>query len=130
MEPAHLILVVEDDPLIGIVIEDALVEAGFVVHLAAQGDEAVAALHDHSSNISGLVTDIRFGGGTDGWALAQNAREARPHLPVVYVSGDSAHEHTSHGVPDSIMLQKPFVPAQLITALTTLLNALPPTSAA
>jgi hypothetical protein len=42
------------------------------------------------------------------------------------MSGDSAHEHTVQGVPDSVMLQKPFAPAQLITAIATLLNAVPP----
>lgn len=126
MEPSLLILMVEDDALISIVIEDALKEAGFAVRHAAQGDEAIDALEEQSSDIAGLVTDIRFGGGTDGWKLARKAREFRPHLPVVYVSGDSAHEHTVQGVPKSIMLQKPFVSAQLITALTTLLNELPP----
>lgn len=126
MEPSLLILMVEDDALISIVIQDALEEAGFIVHHAAQGDEAEIALDDRAANIAGLVTDIRFGGGTDGWTLARKAREKRPHLPVVYVSGDSAHEHTVQGVPGSIMLQKPFVPVQLITALTNLLNALPP----
>ncbi len=117
---------VEDDALISIVIQDALEEAGFIVRHEAQGAEAIAALEEHGSNICGLVTDIRFGGGSDGWALARRARELKPQLPVVYVSGDSAHEHTVQGVPDSIMLQKPFVSAQLITALTTLLNKLSP----
>lgn len=126
MEPSLLILMVEDDALISIAIQDALEEAGFLVHHAAQGEEAAVALDDQSANIAGLVTDIRFGGGTDGWTLARKARELRPHLPVVYVSGDSAHDHTVQGVPGSIMLQKPFVSAQLITALTTLLNALRP----
>jgi hypothetical protein len=41
---------------------------------------------------------------------------------VIYLSGDSAHEWTAQGVPGSVMLQKPFVMAQLITAITTLLN--------
>jgi hypothetical protein len=38
------------------------------------------------------------------------------------MSGDSAREWSANGVPESIMLQKPFVLAQLITAITTLLN--------
>ena len=125
-----LVLVVEDDALISIVIQDALEEAGFAVHHASEGGEAFAALEEHLVGIAGLVTDIRFAGGADGWALARKARELKPHLPVVYISGDSAHEHTAQGVPQSMMLQKPFVSAQLITALTTLLNACPPDAAA
>jgi hypothetical protein len=38
------------------------------------------------------------------------------------MSGNSAQQWTIDGVPESIMLQKPFVIAQLVTALTTLLN--------
>jgi CheY-like chemotaxis protein len=76
--------------------------------------------------IAGLVTDIRLGGGPDGWKVARHAREAIPHLPVVYISAYSAHEHTARGVPDSIMVQKPFAAAQITTAISTHLNALPP----
>jgi hypothetical protein len=38
------------------------------------------------------------------------------------MSGDSAHEWSGNGVPESIMLQKPFVMVQLITAITTPLS--------
>jgi hypothetical protein len=44
-------------------------------------------------------------------------------LPVVYMTGDSADQWLAHGVLGSILLKKPFVDAQLITALGTLLNA-------
>lgn len=61
----------------------------------------------------------------DGWEVARHARELTPNFPVVYMSGDSAHEHTVQGVPESVMIQKPFAPAQLVTAMSMLLNALP-----
>jgi hypothetical protein len=38
------------------------------------------------------------------------------------MSGDSAEEWASKGVPNSIMLSKPFAPAQLSTAVSQLLN--------
>lgn len=38
------------------------------------------------------------------------------------MSGDSAHEWTAQGVPNSVMVSKPFVVAQIITAISTLLN--------
>jgi hypothetical protein len=43
-------------------------------------------------------------------------------MPVVYMTGHSAHEWASKGVPDSIMVAKPFAPAQIIIAVSTLLN--------
>lgn len=42
---------------------------------------------------------------------------------VVYMSGDSAEDWSSKGVPNSIMLSKPFAPAQLVTAISNLLNS-------
>jgi hypothetical protein len=51
---------------------------------------------------------------------------AAPTLPVVYITGASGNQWPSHGVPNSILLQKPFAPAQLVTAVSQLLNAVPP----
>ena len=90
------------------------------------GEDALDAVERHGHGIAGVITDIKLQGSVDGWAIARRAREMLPHIPVVYMSGDSAHEHTSLGVPDSIMIQKPFAPAQIITAISTLLNAIPP----
>jgi hypothetical protein len=39
------------------------------------------------------------------------------------MSGADADAWTSQGVPHSIMLAKPFAPAQLVTAVSQLLNA-------
>jgi len=58
----------------------------------------------------------------DGWEIARHAREIDPEFRVVYMSGDSAEEWASKGVPNSIMLSKPFAPAQLSTAVSQLLN--------
>lgn len=44
-------------------------------------------------------------------------------MAVVYVSGYSATEWAAKGVPNSIMLEKPFTMAQLVTAISQLLNA-------
>jgi FixJ family two-component response regulator len=77
--------------------------------------------HSEQPN-SGLVTDIRLGTGPDGWDVARTARERNPELPIVYMTGDSAIAWPSHGVPKSILLQKPIAAAQLVTAISTLLN--------
>jgi CheY-like chemotaxis protein len=74
------------------------------------------------------VTDINLKGKMDGWEVAQNAREIEPDFPVVYMSGAAAADWTSKGVPHSITLRKPFAPAQLLTAISNLLNAATPTT--
>ncbi len=43
-------------------------------------------------------------------------------MPLIYMSGDSSGEWASQGVPNSIMIGKPFAFPQLITALSMLLN--------
>jgi hypothetical protein len=39
------------------------------------------------------------------------------------MTGAAAEEWGAHGVPNSILLTKPFAPAQLVTAVSQLLNA-------
>lgn len=116
------ILVAEDEDLLRELFESVLTEAGFAVTLAADGQSAMQLIEDHPGRFQALLTDIRIGRGPDGWALATKAREHAPDLPVLYMSGDSADEWSSKGVPKSVMIPKPFVLAQVVTALATLLN--------
>ena len=122
MDSAIKVLLFEDEPLVAMFVEEALNHAGFEVVLARDPGEAEAAIRDSIETVSALVTDIRLGNGPSGWELARAARERCPGLPVVFISGDSAIDHSAQGVPDSVMIQKPFVEAQLITALAHLLN--------
>ena len=126
MQKSLLILLAEDEVLIAMTLRDALEEACFAVHHVSDAEQAIQTLEARHSELSGVITDINFGPRLDGWAVGRRARELVPQFPVVYISGDSAHEHTANGVPESIMLQKPFAPAQMVTGLSTLLNALPP----
>ena len=90
------ILVVEDEPLILLDVETALQEAGFEVVAAKDASEAIAAFDAEPEKFKGLVTDIRLGAGQSGWDVAKHLRQANSF----------------------------FLP-QIITALSTLLNAQP-----
>ena len=57
-----------------------------------------------------------MGIGLDGWEVAHRAREKFPSLAVVYVTGDSAAGWSAHGMPMSIVSEKPFADAELVTA--------------
>ncbi|MCK1302022.1 response regulator [Bradyrhizobium sp. 24] len=116
-----IILLVEDEDLLREMLEETLLEAGFGVLSAASGEEA-ADLLSGSSLPRALITDINLGRARmDGWALARRVREHDPSCAIVYVSGDSAHRWVSNGVPRSVILPKPFAPAQLVEALSELL---------
>jgi len=122
-----LILVVEDDyPLQGVV-EDALTEGGFESDILSSGEEALTLFKGGTKNYKALVTDVNLKGRMNGWDVARQIREVDPAFPVVYMTGAAADQWASQGVPNSILLEKPFAPAQLVTAVSQLLNA-PPTS--
>jgi CheY-like chemotaxis protein len=123
-----IILVVEDDQLIRSLVEETLSDGGFENAIAASGEEAVTLLQGHKGKYSALVTDINLRGKMDGWEVAQHAREIEPDFPVVYMSGAAAADWTSKGVPNSVMLAKPVAPAQLLTAVSNLLNSGTPTT--
>ena len=116
------LLLVEDEPKILEFLEDAFSDAGFEVVMAADGRKAIAELEDCAGRFCGVVTDIRLGEGPDGWEVACRARELSSDTPIVYMSGDSGHHWSSRGVPNSVMVLKPFVAAQVITAVSTLMN--------
>jgi DNA-binding response OmpR family regulator len=123
-----VIMVVEDDQLIQNLVEEALSEGGFEPSIAASGEEAVTLLRGTRNHYRALVTDVNLLGGIDGWEVAKQARELDPAFPVVYMTGAAADQWASHGVPNSILLTKPFAPAQLVTAISNLLNSRTPTT--
>jgi DNA-binding response OmpR family regulator len=118
-----IILVVDDDPLVQRIVAESLGDGGFETVIAASGDEAVELLDTADGKYRALVTDINLGRGQmQGWDVARRAREIDPGFPIVYMSGESGEDWSSRGVPDSIMLAKPFAPAQLVTAVSQVLN--------
>jgi len=123
VEELPVIMVVEDDQLVQTMVEAALADGGFEPAIAASGEEAVTLLMGRLTKYRALVTDINLRDSMDGWEVAKRAREIDPEFPVVYMSGAHAEDWASKGVPNSIMLAKPFAPAQLVTAVSQLLNA-------
>jgi DNA-binding response OmpR family regulator len=117
-----LLLLVEDEPLVLDLMESELTDAGFDVLAAGDGARALAELNTDAARFRAVITDIRLGAGPDGWEVGRRARELIHEMPIVYVSGDSGHNWASKGVPNSVMILKPFAPAQLITAVSMLVN--------
>jgi CheY-like chemotaxis protein len=121
-----IVLIVEDDLAIQAIVDEALIEAGFETALAPSAEEAVTLLKGKVANYRALVTDINLKGMMNGWQVAKAARQIDPAFPIVYMTGAAAGHWPSQGVPNSILLEKPFAPAQLVTAVSQLLNASTP----
>jgi DNA-binding response OmpR family regulator len=124
-----LILVIEDEFLIQGMVRDALIEGGFAADILSSGEEALTLFRERLKPYRALVTDVGLSGRLNGWEVASQVRELDPAFPVVFMSGARADEWAAKGVPNSIMIAKPFAPAQLVTAVSQLLNAVPPLAA-
>jgi len=116
------ILVAEDDFQVQEMLEDALNEGGFLAEILSSAEDAVILLNAEVASFRALVTDVNLRGAMSGWDLARIARERDPALPIVYMTGTAAQDWARFGVPSSILLTKPFAPAQLVTAVSQLLN--------
>jgi len=117
------ILLVEDEALIVEILTAEFADTGFEVVVASDGNRAIAELDADAARFKAVVTDIRLGKGPDGWDVGRRARELVSDMSVVYVSGDSTHDWSSKGVPESVVILKPFAPTQLVTAVSTLITA-------
>ena len=128
MKDVPIVLVVEDEEPLQEIVRDALKDGGFDLTTVASGEEAVAMIESGVVKYSALVTDINLKGSMKGWEIARLVRQIDPAFPVVYMTGAAADDWASEGVPNSILLKKPFAPAQLVTAVSQLLNTGSPTS--
>jgi CheY-like chemotaxis protein len=126
LDSSVLIVLVEDELAIQEFLLAALEDAGYAVASAQSGEDAIAILEDRIGECRALITDIRLLPGKlkmTGWDVAHRARELNPGLAIIYMTGDSGVDWSSKGVPKSVLVTKPFAPAQIISAVSQLLNA-------
>jgi CheY-like chemotaxis protein len=109
------------------VVEDFLRGGGFEAHVLSSGEEALTLFRGKVADYKALVTDVNLKGALDGWEVARQIRQMAAAFPIVYMTGASGGQWTSQRVPNSTLLQKSFAPAQLVTAVSQLLNIAPPT---
>ena len=85
-EPRETILLVEDEPAVRQLFAQALARAGYRVHEARNGQEAMKVFDQFGDSIDLLLTDLRmpYMGGVE---LAQHLRARRRTLKLICVSG-------------------------------------------
>ncbi|MBR1071288.1 DNA-binding response OmpR family regulator [Bradyrhizobium sp. JR7.2] len=122
MSNAVRVLVVEDEALICSFVEDVLSGGGFEACSVHTGEAALSTFRDGREGCRALLTDVNLGDGISGWELARQIREITPGFPVVYMTSASAPDWKSQGVDGSLLIEKPFAPAQLAAAVSQLLD--------
>jgi len=102
------VLLVEDDPQVRMVAASVLQELGYRAIEAVDSEEALKVLAG-ATPINLLITDVGLPG-MNGRQLAEIARERRPDLPVLFITGyaASAAERSSFLAEGMRMVSKPF----------------------
>jgi CheY-like chemotaxis protein len=118
------ILVVEDEPLIRTILVEDLIEAGYDVREAANGDEAFDLLKTIHPLVRVLVTDVHMPGQRDGLALGTYVRKALPHVPVIYTTGrPDALQSLARLGEKQFLVRKPYIPEDVIDTIESSLQA-------
>jgi PAS domain S-box-containing protein len=111
------LLVVDDDHAVRKTMKRILESTGYQVLEASTGENALRILAAHGDAIDLLVTDLRMPK-MDGRELTRRARELRPDLRVLVVSG-----MVDEGpLPSEGVLAKPFSPGSLLKRVEQLLD--------
>ena len=110
-----LILVVDDEPTVRDVATAALGDAGHPVLVAVDGQEAVDVFAARGPELAAVLLDLNMPR-LNGHEVLARLRQARPHLPVVVMSG---HPTAALDPADRRLtfLPKPFTPSELLRAL-------------
>lgn len=118
------VLVVDDEPMIRRLAARALLEEGFDVHEAGDGEEALALIRSGIVNVDVVLTDIVMPR-MNGVELLQSLSALRPDLPVLLMSGYATAELAALGIASPCaVLTKPFSPATLVAEVRRCLRSL------
>ena len=115
---AGTILVVDDEPDLRDLVATVARRLNLRTLSAGDGDEALLVFEQHAATISCVVLDLTMPR-RDGASTFEALRALRPALPIVLMSGYSAHEISRRlaGAQPTAFLQKPFSTSDLIATL-------------
>jgi signal transduction histidine kinase/ActR/RegA family two-component response regulator len=116
------ILVVEDEHVVRELIAEVLQELGYLVLQAVDGPAGLRILRT-SRRIDLLVTDVGLPG-LNGRQLADQAREGRPTLKVLFITGYAETAASASGFLDAgmAMITKPFPMETLVARIRAMIE--------
>ncbi|WP_114188895.1 PAS domain S-box protein [Microvirga aerophila] len=121
-ESGETVLVVEDEPVVRSLIVEVLEDLGYRTLEAADGPEGLKLLQSKRS-IDLLVTDVGLPG-LNGRQLADAARETRPNLKVLFITGYAENATLAAGFldPGMQMITKPFAVDALAQKIRSIIS--------
>ena len=122
-QPGWKILLVEDEQMVGNVIERVLMNAGFTVIRAADGRAALEAWKSCGSSVDLVLTDVVMPD-MSGPEMARRLRQVAPAMKIILMSGYRGLDRESellHGAGGAF-LQKPVNARTLLSAVRKVLD--------
>ncbi len=114
--PGH-VLVVEDDAVLAMALEMALLDAGVEqVEISSTSEMALAALR--SGQPDAIVLDVHLADRDDGWAIAELVRSLGPSGPRIVFSTGAPQDIPEEIAEMGCIMEKPYDPKELVEVLT------------
>jgi PAS domain S-box-containing protein len=122
--PGETVLVVDDEPVIRLLVVEVLEELGYRVIEAVDGGTGLRQI-ETPGRIDLLVTDVGLPNGMNGRQLADAARAHRPGLKVLFITGFTESAAIGNGNMEAGMgvMTKPFAMEALVARIRTMINS-------
>jgi PAS domain S-box-containing protein len=122
-EAGQTVLVVDDEPSVRMLITEVLEELGYAAVEAADGASGLTVLRS-DARIDLLVSDVGLPGGMNGRQLADAARQFRPGLRVLFITGYAEHAvlQNENLEPGMQVLTKPFTLETLAARIKAMID--------
>lgn len=119
-QPQHVLLLADDEPQMRALLRTILVQAGYAVISAVDGQEALDLSRAYTDAIDLVVSDIVMPRMT-GAELAEHIRHERPNTAVLLMSGHASGALMEYATSHDF-IQKPFEPKKFIEQVSELLK--------
>jgi PAS domain S-box-containing protein len=105
----EVVLVIDDEPTIRMLVAEVLAESGYAVIEAPDGPAGLRVL-ESNARVDLLITDVGLPGGLNGRQVADAARQNRPELKVLFITGYAENAVMGRSRLDNgmFLLTKPF----------------------
>ncbi|WP_370196857.1 PAS domain S-box protein [Aurantimonas sp.] len=121
-ETGRTVLVIDDEPLVRMLVVDVLEELGYTALEAGDGPSGMKVI-ESEARIDLLITDVGLPNGMNGRQVAEAARQVRAGLKVLFITGYAEnavlnHGHLEHGMQ---VVTKPFDMGDLTRRIQTII---------
>ena len=111
------VLVVEDDPVLALALEDALLDAGAgEIAVCPSMESTMTELEKGPADA--IVIDVHLADRNDGWAVAELVEMLGTKLPRIAFSTGAPQDIPAEIAEMGPVFEKPYDPAELVSALT------------